>query len=80
MPDPTPPQTPPNPPSAFAPTARQRVTIYLTCTLLFLSAIVLLFVPSAKLPLPGRLALASMNLILAATLALIVRQKSQTRG
>jgi hypothetical protein len=41
---------------------------------------VLLFVPSAKLPLPGRLALASMNLILAATLALIVRQKSQTRG
>ncbi len=62
--------------SAFTPTPRQRSTIYLTCALLFLSALVLLFVPSAKLPLPARIALAAVNLILAATLALIVRQKS----
>jgi len=63
-------------PSVFTPTARQRSTIYLTCTLLFLSALVLLFVPTTKIPLPGRIALAAVNLILAATLALIVRQKS----
>jgi hypothetical protein len=62
--------------SAYVPTARQRTTIYLTCALLVLAALVLLFVPTAKLPLPGRLALAAVNLILAATLALIVRQKS----
>ena len=70
------PPSPPKTPPTFAPTARQRSTIYLTCTLLFLSALVLLFVPTTKLPLPGRIALAAMNLVLAATLALIVRQKS----
>jgi hypothetical protein len=67
---------PPEKSDTFAPNPRQRTTIYLTCTLLFLSALVLLFVPSTKLTLPGRLALASLNLVLAATLALIVRQKS----
>ena len=62
--------------STYTPTARQRTTIYLTCALLVVAALVLLFVPTDKLPLPGRLALAAVNLILAATLALIVRQKS----
>jgi hypothetical protein len=70
------PSTPSTPPPAFTPTARQRSTIYLTCTFLVLAAIMLLFVPSVKIPLPGRLTLAALNLIMAATLALIVRQKS----
>jgi hypothetical protein len=76
---PTPPPTPDsdaNASSTYTPTARQRTTIYLTCALLVVAALVLLFVPTDKLPLPGRLALAAVNLILAATLALIVRQKS----
>ncbi len=78
MPTPAAPQPPsmPETSSTFAPTPRQRSTIYLTCTLLFLSALVFIFIPTTKIPLPGRLALAAFNLIAAATLALIVRQKS----
>lgn len=67
---------PPETSSAYTPTPRQRSTIYLTCTLLFLSALVFIFVPTPKIPLPARIGLAAVNLILAATLALIVRQKS----
>jgi len=63
--------------STYVPTARQRTTIYVTCTFLVVAALMLLFVPTDKLPLPGRLALAAVNLIAAATLALIVRQKSK---
>lgn len=78
MPTPAEPQSPPpsETSSVFTPTPRQRSTIYLTCALLVLSALVFIFVPTTKIPLPGRLALAAVNLILAATLALIVRQKS----
>lgn len=70
------PESDSNASSTYAPTARQRTTIYLTCALLVIAALVLLFVPTDKIPLPGRLALAAFNLIAAATLALIVRQKS----
>jgi len=41
-----------------------------------LCSIVLLLLPSTRLPLPGRIALASVNLIAVAVLLLVVRQKS----
>ncbi len=76
MPAPTEPSLPPSTPAAYVPTPRQRVTVYLACALLIVVSIVLLTVPSAKVPLGGRIALASVNLIAAAILLLIVRQKS----
>jgi hypothetical protein len=44
--------------------------------LLVVCSIVLLLVPSPKIPMAGRVALASVNMIAAAILLLIVRQKS----
>ncbi len=76
MPDPLAPIPPPSPESSDAPTPRQRTTVYLACTLLVLCSIVLLLLPSTRLPLPGRIALASVNLIAVAVLLLVVRQKS----
>jgi hypothetical protein len=62
---------------AYAPSPRQRKLIYLACTVLIGCALVLIFVANPKIPLPARLILAAINLIAAATLVLLVRQKSQ---
>lgn len=78
------PNSPPSPPASqpaspaevYSPTPRQRTTIYLACGLLVGCSIVLLLVPSPKIPMAGRVALASVNLIATAILFLIVRQKS----
>jgi len=70
------PDQPPSKSEAYAPTPRQRTTIYLACGLLVVCSIVLLLVPSPKIPMAGRIALASVNMIAAAILLLIVRQKS----
>jgi hypothetical protein len=67
---------PPSKSEVYAPTPRQRTTIYLACGLLVVCSIVLLLVPSPKIPMAGRIVLASINLIAAAILLLIVRQKS----
>ncbi len=74
------PNSPPSKPASsaevYSPTPRQRTTIYLACGLLVVCSIVLLLVPSPKIPMAGRIALASVNMIAAAILLLIVRQKS----
>lgn len=70
------PDQPPSKSEVYAPTPRQRTTVYLACALLVVCSIVLLLVPSPKIPMAGRIALASVNLIAAAILLLIVRQKS----
>ncbi len=74
------PNSPPSPPASpaevYSPTPRQRTTIYLACGLLVGCSIVLLLLPSPKIPMAGRVALASVNMIAAAILLLIVRQKS----
>jgi len=64
------------PAEGYSPTPRQRTTIYLACGLLVGCSIVLLLLPSPKIPMAGRVALASVNMIAAAILLLIVRQKS----
>ena len=71
------PTPPPTPPDAYAPTPRQRKLIYLACTVLIVCALVLIFVANPKIPLPARLILAAINIIAAATLLLLVRQKSK---
>ena len=72
----SPPSKPASPAEVYSPTPRQRITIYLACGLLVVCSIVLLLVPSPKIPMAGRVALASVNMIAAAILLLIVRQKS----
>jgi hypothetical protein len=67
---------PASPTEVYSPTPRQRTTIYLACALLVVCSFVLLLLPSPKIPMAGRVALASVNMIAAATLLLIVRQKS----
>jgi len=67
---------PASPAEGYSPTPRQRTTIYLACGLLVGCSIVLLLLPSPKIPMAGRVALASVNMIAAAILLLIVRQKS----
>ena len=74
---PTDPTPPPAPTDAYAPTPRQRKLIYLACTVLIVCALVLIFVANPKIPLPARLILAAINIIAAATLLLLVRQKSK---
>ena len=80
MSDPIEPKSPPSksasPAEVYSPTPRQRTTIYLACGLLVGCSIVLLLLPSPKIPMAGRVALASVNIIAAAILLLIVRQKS----
>jgi hypothetical protein len=44
---------------------------------LIVCALVLIFVANPKIPLPARLILAAINIIAAATLLLLVRQKSK---
>ena len=68
---------PPAASDACAPTPRQRKLIYLACTVLLVCALVLIFVANPKIPLPARLILAAINIIAAATLLLLVRQKSK---
>ena len=72
----SPPSKPASPAEGYSPTPRQRTTIYLACGLLVGCSIVLLLLPSPKIPMAGRVALASVNMIAAAILLLIVRQKS----
>jgi hypothetical protein len=72
----SPPSKPASPAEVYSPTPRQRTTIYLACGLLVVCSIVLLLVPSPKIPMAGRVALASVNMIATAILLLIVRQKS----
>lgn len=74
--------TPPNPlqapaADAYAPTPRQRKLIYFACTVLIACALVLILVANPKIPLPARLILGAINIIAAATLLLLVRQKSR---
>jgi len=71
------PTPPPNSTDAYAPTPRQRKLIYLACTVLIVCALVLIFVANPKIPLPARLILAAINIIAAATLLLLIRQKSK---
>ncbi|PHX84765.1 MAG: hypothetical protein CK538_10290 [Opitutia bacterium] len=70
------PSKPAAPAEGYSPTPRQCTTIYLACGLLVGCSIVLLLLPSPKIPMAGRVALASVNMIAAAILLLIVRQKS----
>jgi hypothetical protein len=62
------------PPRKPTSTARQRTTVYFGCALLISYAIILLAIPTPKLSLPVRVALASGNLIAASVLWLIARQ------
>jgi len=71
------PTPPPAATDAYAPTPRQRKLIYLACTVLIVCALVLIFVATPKIPLPARLILAAINIIAAATLLLLVGQKSK---
>ena len=71
---PTPFPPPPNPVAATQ-RARQKSSVYFAVTLLVLCAGALLFLPIPKIPFFVRALIAAGDLIIAAVLLLVVRQK-----
>jgi hypothetical protein len=55
--------------------ARQKTSVLLACTLLLLSAVALLALPLNKVPFPIRALVAAGDVVIAAVLWLIARQK-----
>lgn len=55
--------------------ARQKTSVLLACSLLVLVAIALLFLPLNKIPFPIRALMAAGDIVIAAVLWLVARQK-----
>ena len=67
--------TPPTDPRAAALRARQKASVYFAMTLLVLCAIALVALPLPKIPLAFRALAAAGDLVIAAVLWLVVKQK-----
>lgn len=67
-------ELPPTDP-ARAQRARQKTSVLLACTLLLLSAVALLTLPLNKVPFPIRALVAAGDVVIAAVLWLVARQK-----
>jgi Na+/H+ antiporter NhaD/arsenite permease-like protein len=69
------PPSPDHDPAARELRARQKSTVYFAITLLVLCAVALLSLPLHKVPFPFRALAAAGDLVIAAVLWLVVRQK-----
>jgi len=74
MSEPIPNPTPPDP-NANVLRARQKSSVYLAMTLLVLCAIAVIALPPGKMPLAFRVLFAAGNVLIAAVLWVVVRQK-----
>ena len=73
------PAAPPPDPSTAALRARQKSSVYFAMTLLIVSAIALLALPLEKIPFAFRALAAAGDLVIAAVLWLVVRQKFERK-